>query len=60
MYYGFYYDWTYILVLIGVVLSLLASSTGERNICKIFEDPQLFRDDRTRSGRTDSQKKWNL
>lgn len=26
MYYGFYYDWTYILVLIGVVLSLLASS----------------------------------
>ena len=42
MYYGFYYDWTYILVLIGVVL------------------PQLFRDDRTRSGRTDSQKKWNL
>ena len=58
MYYGFYYDWTYILVLIGVVLSLLASS--QRNICKIFEDPQLFRDDRTRSGRTDSQKKWNL
>ena len=26
MYYGFYYDWTYILVLIGVVLSLLASA----------------------------------
>ena len=26
MYYGFYYDWTYILVLIGVVLSLFASS----------------------------------
>lgn len=60
MYYGFYYDWTYILVLIGVVLSLLAIIPGERNICKIFENPQLFRDDRTRSGRTDSQKKWNL
>lgn len=26
MYYGFYYDWTYILVLIGVVLSMFASS----------------------------------
>ncbi len=57
MYYGFYYDWTYILVLIGVVLCIVP---GERNICKIFEDPQLFGDDRTRSGRTDSQEKWNL
>lgn len=60
MYYGFYYDWTYILVLIGVVLSLLASSQVKGTFAKIFEDPQLFRDDRTRSGRTDSQKKWNL
>ena len=43
MYYGFYYDWTYILVLIGALISMFAS-----------------RNDRTRSGRTDSQKKWNL
>ena len=60
MYYGFYYDWTYILVLIGVVSQPARIIPGERNICKIFEDPQLFRDDRTRSGRTDSKKKWNL
>lgn len=32
MYYGFYYDWTYILVLIGVVLSLFASSQDLQNI----------------------------
>lgn len=60
MYYGFYYDWTYILVLIGVVLSLFASSQVKGTFAKIFEDPQLFGDDRTRSGRTDSQEKWNL
>lgn len=34
MYYGFYYDWTYILVLIGVVLSLLASSQVKGTIRK--------------------------
>ena len=34
MYYGFYYDWTYILVLIGVVLSLLASSQVKGTFAK--------------------------
>ena len=35
MYYGFYYDWTYILVLIGVVLSLLASSQVKEHLQNI-------------------------
>ena len=34
MYYGFYYDWTYILVLIGVVLSLFASSQVKGTFAK--------------------------
>ena len=59
MYYGFYYDWTYTGTdRCGSQPARIVP--GERNICKIFEDPQLFRNDRTRSGRTDSQKKWNL
>ena len=32
----YYYDWTYILVLIGVVLSLLASAKVKKHVCKIF------------------------
>lgn len=60
MYYGFYYDWTYILVLIGVVLSLLASSQVKGTFAKYSKIRSYFRNDRTRSGRTDSQKKWNL
>ena len=32
--YGFYYDWTYILVLIGVVLSMLASSQVKGTFAK--------------------------
>ena len=55
MYYGFYYDWTYILVLIGVVLSLLASSQVKGTFAKYSKI-------RSYSGMTgpDSQKKWNL
>lgn len=61
MYYGFYYDWTYILVLIGVVLSLFASSQVKGTFAKYSKiRSYLFGDDRTRSGRTDSQEKWNL
>lgn len=38
----YYYDWTYILVLIGVVLSLLAGikpfgiGKSKKHVCKIF------------------------
>lgn len=61
MYYGFYYDWTYILVLIGVVLSLLASSQVKGTFAKYSKIRSYSgMTDRTRSGRTDSQKKWNL
>lgn len=60
MYYGFYYDWTYILVLIGVVLSLFASSQVKGTFAKYSKIRSYSGDDRTRSGRTDSQKKWNL
>ena len=58
MYYGFYYDWTYILVLIGVVLSLLASSQVKGTFAKYSKIRSYS--GMTRSGRTDSQKKWNL
>ena len=43
MYYPMYFDPTYMLVLIGVVICLAASA-------KIFQDTQSFRDDRKRSG----------
>lgn len=60
MYYGFYYDWTYILVLIGVVLSLLASSQVKGTFAKYSKIRSYSGMTGTRSGRTDSQKKWNL
>ena len=59
MYYGFYYDWTYILVLIMVVLSLLTSSQVKGTFAKYLEDPQLFRMTGREAAGTDSQKKWN-
>ena len=42
MYYGFYYDWTYILVLIGVVLSLLASSQVKGTFAKYSKIRSYF------------------
>ena len=56
MYYGFYYDWTYILVLIGVVLSLLASSQVKGTFAKYSK----IRSYSGMTGREAAEQKWNL
>ena len=55
MYYGFYYDWTYILVLIGMVLSLLASSQVKGTFAKYSKIRSYSGQDEKRQNRSSEE-----
>ena len=60
MYYPMFYDPTYILVMIGVVICLLASAKMNSTFSKIFPRAQPLGNDRKRSGRSASSQRRYL
>lgn len=53
MYYPMYFDPTYILVLIGVVICLIASAKMNSTFSRLFQSKESFRYDRKRCCRAD-------
>ena len=51
--YGYYFDPTYILVIIGAILSIWASSRGKRHLREVFPGAQHDGNDR-RGGRKEN------
>ena len=57
MYYPMYFDPTYILVLIGVVICLIASAKMNSTFSRYSRGKESFRYDRKGCGRTDSSQR---